>query len=94
MRETILGWLGFITCLILVFTMIFGMSRFFAWIDKDSIAKNNYTLVNYTANGDTLAIYENVKDYRFHQPSIILRFEDGKEIIVSGNYTLFDKSKR
>lgn len=74
--------------LIIIFFLglIFGVVKIIHFIQDEEEKRykgNNYTLVNYTANGDTLAIYNNVKDYRFQQPSIIIRFEvrfeDGKK---------------
>jgi len=84
--------LGFFIFILIIVAVV---SYFIITFREDIIKQDkNYTLVNYTTNGDTIAVYNNIRQYYFMQPSIVIIFEDCSEVVVSGNYTLFDKSKR
>lgn len=67
------------------------MVLIFAFFKLDEVKKssNNYTLVNYSRNGDTLAVYKNITDYRFRYPNIIIQIDGTKEYTVKGNFSLY-----
>lgn len=56
--------------------------------DADKEKDNKYIVVSYARNGDTLAVYKDVTDYRFRYPNVIIKVK-GKDITIKGNYSIY-----